>query len=198
MTTSRATLLTLIAAVVALGLGAAAGMARRYPKSAGHVGPVSPRTSAVATGPVDQRREREEVLDGETAKLMKSGSGSKRWLHMLLLAENAAPGDIPELLRAAEGDRAMIRILAARWAELDPKHMLFWLYSEDRVPEGTEAALPARAILTSVLLEEWAKSDMRAVIKALTDVPDFSGRGSMRLTTLTNSCEAMWRRGFER
>src|SRR4030095_13435454 len=86
------------------------------------------------------------------------------------------------LIRVASSDSAMIRMLAARWAELDPDHMFRSIYADYMLPEGALSTLPSRHILSDVLFEQWTKSDLKAAIKALTDVPDFSGREQLRMT----------------
>ena len=50
------------------------------------------------------------------------------------------------------------------------------------LPDGAPGTLPSRYILSDVLFEEWTKSNAKAAIKALTDVPDFSGREQLRMS----------------
>src|SRR5262245_59470807 len=57
------------------------------------------------------------------ARVIRTETGSKRWLVLLAQAEKADATKIPSLIRSAGEDSAMIRMLAARWAELDPEHM---------------------------------------------------------------------------
>ena len=113
---------------------------------------------------------------------IKSGTGATRWLQLLSTLENAKAEDMPGLIRVASSDSAMIRMLAARWAELDPDHMFRSIYADYMLPEGAPSTLPSRHILSDVLFEQWTKSDLKAAIKALTDVPDFSGREQLRMT----------------
>jgi hypothetical protein len=90
---------------------------------------------------------------------------------------------MPGLIRVAGNDSAAVRMLAARWAELDPHHMFTRLYIDALLREGDPQALPERYILTQVLFEHWIKVDLSGAIKALNDVPDFSGRESLRMQT---------------
>ena len=100
---------------------------------------------------------------------------------MLAAVEKATREDMPGLVRIAGQDSAMIRMIAARWAELDPMHMFHWLYSDFLLPEGSPDALPSRWEVSNVLFGEWAKRDLRSMIKALTDVPNFGGRDNLRM-----------------
>ncbi len=88
------------------------------------------------------------------------------------------------LIRIARDDPAAIRMLAARWAELDPSAMFSSLYADYLLPENSPGGLPSRSILRDVLFEQWSKSDLPGAIRALTDVPDFSARDTLRRTVL--------------
>jgi hypothetical protein len=118
----------------------------------------------------------------ELAETLAKESGGKRWLLMLSAAEKASAQEMPELIHAAKGDDAMIRMLAARWAELDPVHMFHWLVTEFNTPPDAPGALPSRWTLSDVLFEQWIPRDKAAAIKALNEVPNFGGRESLRMT----------------
>src|SRR4030095_6397 len=116
--------------------------------------------------------------------------GAKRWLVVLAQAERADAAKMPALIRSVGNDSAMIRMLAARWAELDPEHMFASLYADLLQPDGAPGTLPSRWILTDVLFEEWVKKDIGKVIKALNGVPNFSGRDNLRMTVVSRVLKA--------
>ena len=81
-------------------------------------------------------------------------------------------------------------MLAAHWAELDPSGMFSSLYADYLLPENTPGALPGRGTLSDVLFEQWAKNDLPAAIRALTDAPSFSARDSLRMTLANDAMKA--------
>ena len=167
---NRSTLTTAIAAAVALVAGFAAGNLRTTTDSAT---PTPPEKNVAP--PAEQ-----PDINAPLAAALKTETGAKRWLLLVAAAEKATAKDMPGIIRAAGGDDAATRMLAARWAELDPKHMFATLYAEFLLPDESPVALPNRYTLTDALFTEWAKADPGAAIKALTDVPDFSGLSNMR------------------
>lgn len=168
---NRSTLTTAIAATVALVAGFAAGNLRT---PAGSSNTTAPSAKNAAT-PAEQ-----PDINAPLAAALKTETGAKRWLLLVAAAEKATAKDMPGIIRAAGGDDAATRMLAARWAELDPKHMFATLYAEFLLPEDSPAALSNRYTLTDALFSEWAKADPSAAIKALNDVPDFPGLSNMR------------------
>jgi len=124
------------------------------------------------------------VQPAETAlaRAIRTEKGAHRWLIVLAQAERANAEQMPALIRSAGNDSAMIRMLAARWAELDPKNMFASLYADYLLPDGSPGTLPGRWELTNVLFDEWIKKDADGLVKALDEVPDFSGRQNLRMT----------------
>jgi hypothetical protein len=182
----RATLYTIAAGLIALGLGAVAGASRATSKvlPLPTLPAASPKMVSNATG---TRTETHHVLPSARfapglAETLEKEAGGKRWLLMLSAAEKASAQEMPELIHAAKDDGAMIRMLAARWAELDPVHMFHWLFTEFNTPADAPGALPSRWTLADVLFEEWTRRDMPGAIKALNDVPNFGGRENLRMT----------------
>ncbi len=169
---TRAHFTTIAGAVLALGFGAFAAKMRE-PFST-NTAPAKPAMPAPKPG-----RAASESL----AHALKTETGAKRWLLLLAATEKADASDMPGLIRAVGDDSAAVRMLAARWADLDPSHMFNTLYAEFMLPENAPGALPNRWELTSVLFEQWVKNDAAAAMKALNDVPEFSGRESLRMTT---------------
>jgi hypothetical protein len=103
-------------------------------------------------------------------------SGVTRWLYWLDALEKATPQDFPRLARLAQGDSTALRFVAARWVEVDPKHMLETIAAASTDSSG----LPVNA-LAQVLFEEWPKRDPKAVIAALNSVPRFKGDSNWRM-----------------
>jgi hypothetical protein len=197
----RSTLYTIVAGLIALALGAVAGASRStarisapedrtgdVPKTPHHNGTATPMETHQAVPPPRFAPGLAETLEKET--------GGRRWLLMLSAAEKASAQEMPELIQAAKGDSAMIRMLAARWAELDPVHMFHWLYTEFNTPADAPGALPARWTLADVLFEEWTQRDMRGAIKALNDAPNFGGRENLRMTVANRVLKSDPERGL--
>ena len=176
---TRAHFTTLSGAAFALAVGAFAAKMRE---------PFSQNTAADAAPPIPVKTAMPAPAPGRAAsdplaRALQTETGAKRWLLLLAATEKADATDMPGLIRAVGEDSAAIRMLAARWADLDPSHMFHTLYAEFMLPENTPGALPSRWDLTSVLFEQWVKSDVNAAMKALNDVPEFPGRESLRMTT---------------
>ena len=173
---TRAHFPTLGLAALSLSLGALAAKMREpsSPENAAVHAVAKPALPTPAPG-----RTASEAL----ARAVQTETGAKRWLILLAATENGDASDMPGLIRAVGEDNAAVRMLAARWADLDPSHMFHTLYAEFLLPENSPGALPSRWELTSVLFEQWVKSDVAAAMKALNDVPEFSGRESLRMTT---------------
>jgi len=181
---NRSTLHTAIGCLLALAFGAIAGSVRSRSSAPDRTAQRSaPQTSSAKSTDSESRTASAEVtrFDDTLAQRISAENGAKRWLLMLEAVENATREDMPGLMRIAGKDSAMIRMIAARWAELDPVHMFHWLYTDYLLPEGSPDALPSRSDVSSVLFEEWAKSDLPGMVKALTDVPSFGGRDSLRM-----------------
>jgi hypothetical protein len=114
-------------------------------------------------------------------EVLKAAKGARRWLLLLSFAEKATAADIAALIRSVGPDSTAVRMLAARWAELDPLHMFASIYGDSVLPEDSPNAFPERSELGTVLFEEWAKRDLGTAVKALTDAPDSSVREEYRM-----------------
>jgi hypothetical protein len=128
---------------------------------------------------------------------IRTGTGAKRWLQLLSTLENARAEDIPGLMHLVRNDPAMVRMLALRWAELDPHHMFGALYTDALLPDDSPDALPSRWVLTDVLFERWARTDLPAFIKAMNDVPNFPGRLGWRHTAFNQTMKVDVERGLQ-
>lgn len=91
---------------------------------------------------------------------LSMSSGVTRWLFWLEALEKARPADCVRLARLAHGNSSLVRLVAARWAELDPKHMF------ESLVANQGAGFPVSE-LQRVLFEEWSKRDPDALISAL-------------------------------
>ena len=136
------------------------------------------------------------TYDDTFSKTIQNAKGAERWLALLSEAEQATVADLPGLIRLAGGDDAMLRMLAARWAELDPKHMLNSLYADALLPAESAGRLPGGIVLRDVLLEEWTKRDLAGAIAALNDVPAFSMRDFFRLKLADAALQSEVERGL--
>lgn len=186
---NRATIQTIIGASVALVAGVV--MAKVLP-TVRSSNIANTNSSASSGGNTAIANQPETAL----ARVVRTETGSKRWLVLLAQAEKADATKMPSLIRSAGNDTAMIRMLAARWAELDPSHMFASLYADLLQPDGAPGTLPGRWVLTDVLFEEWVKKDMGAVIKALNEVPNFNGRDNLRMTVVSRVMKADAEKGL--
>src|SRR5262245_41936473 len=98
--------------------------------------PNAPNTPAASAAPAPR------TAGAALAEAVRTAAGERRWLLLAGAAEHATAQDMPALIRLAGADASATNMLAARWAELDPKHMLATLYGEYLLPEGSPAALP--------------------------------------------------------
>jgi hypothetical protein len=185
---NRATFQTLLGAGVALVAGVV--LAKVIPDS--HSSTAGRSSASGAVDPATNAQQPESAL----ARVVRTETGSKRWLVVLAQAEKASAEKMPSLIRSVGNDSAMIRMLAARWAELDPEHMFASLYADLLQPDGAPGTLPSRWILTDVLFEEWVKKDISKVIKALNGVPNFSGRDNLRMTVVSRVLKADIEKGL--
>jgi len=92
---------------------------------------------------------------------LSMSSGVTRWLHWLEALEKAKPSDCPRLAQLAQGNATLVRLVAARWVEMDPKHMF------ETIVAGHDRTQFPVGELQRVLFDEWPKRDLEAVIAAL-------------------------------
>jgi hypothetical protein len=185
---NRSTIITILGACVAAGAGVVLGKIVPATREA-NIGPNASASKGADSTAANQ-------ANAELERIMRTEKGSKRWLVLLAQAEKADATKMPSLIRSAGEDTAMIRMLAARWAELDPSHMFASLYADLLQPDGAPGTLPGRWVLTDVLFEEWVKKDVGAVIRALTDVPEFNGLSSLRMTVVNRLMKADVEKGL--
>lgn len=105
-------------------------------------------------------------------------SGVTRWLYWLEALEKAGPADFPRLARMAQGNPTALRFVAARWAEVAPRHMFDTIKAARKDGRG----FPVNE-LSQVLLTEWPKNDLEGAITALSEPDNRSTlTGSWRMT----------------
>jgi hypothetical protein len=175
---NRATLQTILGCFVALALGVSAAFV--FP----HAATNSTASAAKVAAPAP---ETEQTIDGPLAIAYRAATGAKRTLLLVSAAEHATAAEMSTLIRIARDDPAAVRMLAARWADLDPAGMFSSLYADYLLPENMPGTLPSRYDLTSVLFEQWAKSDVAGAIKALNDAPSFSARDNLRMSLASST-----------
>ena len=90
---------------------------------------------------------------------LANSSGVTRWLYWVAAIEKAPIEEFSQLAQLAEGDTSALRMLAMRWVELNPKHLL-----ETLAERGDRST---KELLSEVLFQEWAKRDPEALIKEL-------------------------------
>jgi hypothetical protein len=105
-------------------------------------------------------RKDDSPLATKLAEDLSMSSGVTRWLYWLEALEKATPGDCARLAEMAKGNSPLLRLVASRWVEMDPQHMLNTLLTRQGGGFPTDE-------LQRVLFEEWPKRDMEAAIAAL-------------------------------
>jgi hypothetical protein len=130
-------------------------------------------------------------LATKLARDLSMSSGVTRWLYWLEALEKAGPSDLPRLARMAGQNASLARLVAARWFELDPRHMF------DAVLAAEESSHPLPSAIRGVLFEEWPKKDSDAVIAALTETKDSGAARSWRMTIAGRIIEKDAERGLK-
>lgn len=151
----------------------------------GRLSMLSAKKAAHSLGP-DVALEAARV-DEIKAELVRQ-PGALRWLYLLGAAEEASAGDMPRLVRAASSEPAALRMLAVRWAELDPKHMFDTLCADAaRSRVGIPGSdLSAVGDLKDLLFETWMQKDQKAAIEALGNLSALPKMDAVRLGIASN------------
>jgi len=122
--------------------------------------------------------------------------GAMRWLYLLGAADKASAADMPALVRAAKDLPGATRMLATRWAEMDPQHMFRTLCAE-YARNKSGGTLADEYPLRSILFEIWAKQDPEAAIAALNDRSVLPGVESERFSMANTIMKSDPLRGFK-
>ena len=163
---------TLMLAAAAVGLGI--GLVFR----ARHVS--APRPKAVVSIPTpkplassfrDSNRaaaipfEANASIGAKLERDLAGASGVTRWLLWIDALERARPNDFKPLLKLAQGNPALTRLVQSRWAEVAPRQLF-----ELILAAGPESRGRPGAELAHVLFEEWPRRDPDGVIAAVNEV----------------------------
>jgi hypothetical protein len=105
-------------------------------------------------------------LATELERNLTTAPGATRWLYWMEALEKAAPTDFPRLAQLAEENSTATRLLAARWIDLDPRHLFDTMMAASK--QGRYFPLYEAG---EMLFEEWSKRDPAAVIAALNENP---------------------------
>lgn len=101
-------------------------------------------------------------------------SGVTRWLEWMAALEKATLADFPHLARMAKNDPTVLRMVAARWIELNPTHLFETLIAtagENGTAPGSQPF--PRLDLGHQLFENWSRRDPAGAVAALSraDLP---------------------------
>ena len=124
------------------------------------------------------------------AEALATSPRIERWLLLVTAAEKATPDEMPGLLRLCQGDNAALRMVAARWAELNPAHMWQTLQQLSAGTEDVAGKADASGLglstseLAQLLMESWTPRDQPAVFAALSAAKDFPGIENLRMMAL--------------
>ena len=122
---------------------------------------------------------------------LAQSSGVTRWLYWLEALEKAMPADFPRLARLAQNNPAALQFVAARWAEIAPRHLFDSLVAAAKDGRG----LPVQE-LARVLFDEWPKRDPEAAIAALNEPSDLGMRDAWRMEVATTVIDEDVERGL--
>jgi hypothetical protein len=163
-------------AIVSAAMGLGIGFALRLRYSNTHAGlDGGLHVAGVAQAKTRLSHELENVDFSVAAQLERDlvlSKGVTRWLCWMNAIEKASLADMPRLTRLAGDKPALLRLLAARWMDLDPRNFFNTL-----AKAGNEMAIDP---LARILLSEWSKRDPAAVLKALAEAPAFGKRDAWR------------------
>ena len=111
---------------------------------------------------------------------LAKATGVTRWLLWLEAVEKAQPADFPRLARLAQNDSAALQFVAARWAQIAPRHFFDALVAATKGGRG----LPVQP-LARVLFQEWPKSDPEGAIAALSEPNNTGMRHAWQMDVAT-------------
>ena len=191
------------AVVLAAGAGLLIGVSVRDaganrdefpPAVAGEEGSEARGTKAINAaggGPLAPERHMGTVA-GQLQRDLEIATAVTRWLYWLEAIERAGLSDLPGLVRLADGEAVLLRMIGQRWMELDPRNLFDWLVVQERTPGS-----PATGTLESLLRDEWLKKDPDALIRALEETPNFGKERSWRSLVAAKMLEVDVERGLQ-
>ncbi len=101
----------------------------------------------------------------EWLQALKHHNGTHRWLWLASQAEAASSSEIPRLIRLAEGDWELLKMLGARWSELDPQHMFEYLIED----QETLGSIPRASDLVFQLLRGLDETEFQSMVSMLSN-----------------------------
>jgi hypothetical protein len=187
--------------LAAATIGLAAGLALRS-KRLTEASESAAVTSSAQTGPRASRLRASDESSGPGAnddspltttleRNLAASSGVTRWLCWVEALEKAAPADFPRLARLAQNHPAALQFVAARWAEIAPRHLFDSLVASAKDRRG----LPVQE-LARVLFEEWPKRDPEAAIAALNETGQLGMRHAWQMDVATTVIRQDFERGL--
>lgn len=132
----------------------------RAPSSARGQSSENPKISRFDNSPLATALERD----------LSMSDGVTRWLYWLEAIEKAQLTDFPRLAQLAHSNPIALQLLAARWIDLNPRHLYDTL-----VAQNTPTERQPWASLGNTLFNEWIKRDAPAAIKALSETASAGG-----------------------
>lgn len=182
--------------LLAASAGLAAGFAVRWLQPGSLIAETSPQKNAVSaavaktpvpdTSTAPRSRRAMTPLAAELEQRLAVSDGVSRWLEWMAVMEKAKLSDFPDLARLAKGNSVALRMVSARWIELDRQHLFKTLVAEARSKDPASASAFPLSEFGQQLFEEWSKSDPAAAIAALS-APDFPTQmKDMRYTVLNS------------
>jgi hypothetical protein len=125
----------------------------------------------------------DSVLATQLERDLSMSEGVTRWLYWLDAIEKAAPPDFPRLAVLAQNDSIALRLLAARWIDVAPRHLFDTIVARSRSGQS----LPSE--FGNLLMTEWAKRDPQALISALSEENEWGHRPDWRRQVAGNIIE---------
>lgn len=173
--------------LVAIALGLAVGFALRGKRTAKmaqseEVWPTAKRIASSHRAAGTHFND-DSPLATQLERDLSMSSGVTRWLYWLQALEKAAPTDFPRLVRLAQNNPTALRFVAARWAEVAPRHMFETLIAMSKNPRG----FPINE-LGNLLFREWARVDADGMIAALNEREDAGLRRTWREDAALSVC----------
>ena len=175
--------------LIAVAIGLAFGFALRGKRIVriGQSAEVSPPNAHLIDGSSKGRNvtrfNDDSPLTTKLERDLSMSSGVTRWLYWLQALEKAAPADFPRLVRLAQNSPTALRFVAARWAEVAPRHMFETLIAASKNPRGFPVA-----DLGNLLFKEWARHDADGMIAALNEHEDAGLRRTWRDDAALSLC----------
>lgn len=146
----------------------------------------------------DRKARKARGHSAEVEERVKRSEGAHLWLHWMSGIEAAELDELADLARAAGENSSVLRMIAYRWTELDPEHLLETIRQESSRVDGKsgKSLFPFRQ-LARYLFDQWAKTDQEAAIAALQGSETLVGLNSLRHTIMNEVFKVDPKRGLE-